>query len=110
VNVVIYSHSLTIQIGRKAEDSKMENTHNQQEGTLTLWIITASSSKKHEPLLNSPDFVTAIYAYDQEDAEKKALSWFVQHPERPYHYFMECPEGFTMGIQAWIPGRIQEAK
>jgi hypothetical protein len=86
----------------------MEDTNNQQGRVLILWIVTASSNEHRGPLRISPDLVTATYAYDQVDAKAKLQSWFMQHPERPYHSFMECPQGFLMGAQAWLPGHIPD--
>jgi hypothetical protein len=85
----------------------MEKT-NQEHKQLTLWIVTASSSKQQQPLRTGYDVVTAIYAYNQTDAKEKSRSWLTKYPEKPYHSFMECPTGFCVGIQTWLPGYIQE--
>ncbi len=73
---------------------------------LTLWVVRASNNKRQVLGDNNPDLVTAVYARDRADAERRLAGWFEKHPDRPYHYFSEQPGGFLMGMSRWLPGRM----
>jgi hypothetical protein len=73
---------------------------------LVLWVVRASNNKKQGLGDNNPDLVTAVYACDREDAERRLAGWFEKHPDKPHHYFTEQPHGYLMGISRWLPGRM----